>query len=172
MSKIALFIGRFQPFHKGHLKLIERYAKARFFIKVGIGSANKQFERNNPLTYEERKEIIFCALEEAKIKKFKIYSIPDIKEDSRYVKHVLKIVKKFDTIITGNKHVLKLFREYKSENYWNIESFEESRRPGGKINASMIRKIWLKRPSKNGLLKSTFNHLKLKKFSERLKKLR
>ena len=172
MNKAALIIGRFQPFHLGHLRLMERYAKAGFFIKVGIGSANKQFEKDNPLTYEERKEIIFCALKEANIKKFKIYSIPDIKEDKHYVKHVLKIVTNFNTIITGNKHVLKLFRDYKTGAPWNIESFEESNRPGGKINASLIRKIWSKRPSKKGLLKSTFNHLKLKRFSERLRKLR
>ncbi len=170
MHKTALIIGRFQPFHLGHLSLIKRYHNSRFFIKIGIGSPQKSFEKDNPLSYSERKNIITMAMKESKIQNYKIFEIPDIKEDKFYVKHVLKIVGKFETIITGNPHVLKLFLRYKSKKPWDIESFEEKNRPGGKITASMIRKIWLKHPSKKGLLDSTFNYLKSIKFSERLKR--
>lgn len=172
MSKIALLIGRFQPIHKGHIRLIERYSKAGFSIKLGVGSTNKSLERDNPLTFNERKKMISMALKESNIKKFQIFSIPDIKEDADYVKHVLKIVRKFDTIITGNPRVLKLFLKYNCKKPWNIESFHESQRPGGEINASMIRKIWLKQPNKRGLLKSTFAYLKSIKFTDRLKKIK
>ena len=171
MSKVALLIGRFQPIHRGHIKLIERYSKAGFSIKIGVGSTDKKIEKDNPLTFEERKKIILFALKESKIKKFQVYSISDISNDANYVKHVLKIVGRFDTIITGNHKVLKLFLKYKSKRPWDIESFHEYQRPGGEINASMIRKIWLKQPSKKGLLKSTFNYLKSIKFTDRLRKI-
>lgn len=169
MNKIALLIGRFQPIHEGHLKMIERYSKSGFFIKVGVGSADKSFEKHNPLTFEERRKKITLVLKEAKIKKFKIYPIGDIKNDSKYVNHVRKIVGNFDVIITGNPRVLKLFKEYRAKSPWNIESFEESKRPGGNITSGIIRKRWSMKSSKLGLRKSSFNYLKSIDFCNRLK---
>jgi nicotinamide-nucleotide adenylyltransferase len=169
MSKIALFIGRFQPIHKGHLKIIERYAKAGFFIKIGVGSANKENEKYNPLSFKERKEMIITALSEVKIKNFQIYAIKDIKEDKNYVKHILKIVGKFNVIITGNPHVLKLFIDYPGKNNWNIESFEESKRPGGNITSGIIRKRWLNGSNRTGLTQNCFKYLKNIDFTKRLK---
>src|SRR3989344_4828738 len=155
MSKTLLIIGRFQPFHMGHFNLINRYYKAGFFIKIAIGSSQMEFEKYNPLTSKEREEMIKRALKEYKIKKFKIYNIPDINKDVNYIKHILKIVGKFDTIVTGNQSVLRLFLKYNSKNSWNIESFKESLgRPGGKITSGLIRDRWLKKNDKRGLPKS------------------
>ncbi len=172
MSKIALIIGRFQPLHKGHINLIKRYSKANYIIKFGIGSSDKSFEKDNPLTSEERNEIIRLAMKELKIKSYEIYHIHDIRDDNYYVKHVLNIIGKFNIILTGNPKVLKLFRDHETKTPWNIESFEETTRPGGEISASQIREIWSKRVSKKGLLKSTFNYLKSINFSERLNKIK
>ncbi len=170
MKKVALIIGRFQPIHIGHLKLIERYYKAGFSIKIGIGSADKSFEKHNPLTGAEREEKIRKAMKEYSIKKFRIFHIPDISSDKRYLDHVLKIVGSFDTVITGNPSVLKLFLTNNKKHNWNIESFEESAlRPGGKITSGIIRKKWLLKASKSGLAKSTYEHLKKINFSQRLK---
>ena len=168
MSKNALIIGRFQPFHIGHLNLIKRYSQARFKIKVGIGSSQKSFEKKNPLTFKERKRLIELVFKENNIEKYKIFAIPDIKEDSNYVKHVLEIVGSFDTILTGNPKVLKLFRDYKYSLAWNIESFQETNRPGVKITASDIRKKWKKKPSKFGLTSASYNYLKSLDFTKRL----
>src|SRR3989344_9636342 len=173
MDKIVLVIGRFQPFHTGHFNLIKRYHDAGFFIKIGIGSTQRSGDKYNPLTFKERKEIIKKAMKEYKINKFKIYNIPDIHNNINYVKYVLKIVGKFDTIVTGNPKVLKLFREYKCKNCWNIESFEEKLgRPGGKITSGIIRDNWLKKSNQRGLPKSTFDYLKSINFSERLRGLK
>ncbi len=171
-NKIALIIGRFQPFHLGHWHLIKRYHNAGFLIKIAIGSCEKSFKKDNPLTSIERKEIIENAMREFKIKNYELYYVPDINKHSQYVNHVLKIVGKFDIIITGNPIVLKTFKDYKSKKPWNIESFEEfSGRPGGEISASAIREIWLKSPSKKHLPKSTFDYLKSINFTERLRKI-
>ena len=161
MNKSVLIIGRFQPLHLGHLSLIERYYNAGFFIKIGIGSSQKSHEKDNPLTVKEREKMINRVMKEYKINKYKIYSLSDIDADSDYVKHVLKIVGKFDTIVTGNPKVLKLFLKYKNKNPWNIESFEESSgRPGGEITSGIIRERWMKKPDKKGLPKSAFDYLK------------
>lgn len=169
MKKIALIIGRFQPIHSGHLKLIERYYKAGFSIKIGIGSANKDIEKNNPLTGTERKKIIQQTLNETGILRSKIFLIPDIKEDKKYLAHVRNIVGHFDTIITGNPWVLKVFLTNNKSHAWNIESFEEeSGRPGGNVTSGLIRKRWLIKPSRYGLAPYTYSFLKEIDFTKRL----
>ena len=173
MIKSILILGRFQPFHLGHLSLIKRYSQAGFFIKIGIGSSENKISQKNPLTKNERKEIIKKSMNEEKIKNYKIFYIPDINNDKKYVKHVIKIIGEFQTIITGNPHVLRLFLKYKSKNPWNIETFKEDiSRPGGKITSSRIRKKWKKKPDKAGLHFSTYLYLKKINFSERLKKFK
>jgi nicotinamide-nucleotide adenylyltransferase len=169
MNKTALIIGRFQPIHLGHLSLIERYHKAGFFIKIGIGSAGVACGKHNPLSTVERSELIKLAMEEKGIRRYKIFSIPDVADDSCYVKHVLKIVGKFNCVVTGNHSILKLFLKYEHKNPWNIEYFKEAvSRPGGDITSGMIRKKWRNKPSRKGLLKSSFKYLKEIDFSHRL----
>ena len=76
-QKIGLFIGRFQPFHFGHIDALHqarKYGITEFFI--GIGSSNKEHTAENPFTYDERKTMITKLLNSLHIK-FKIYSIPD-----------------------------------------------------------------------------------------------
>lgn len=54
----GIYIGRFQPFHKGHLHIVEQMMKECRKVVVVIGSANKGNTERNPLTYYERKTII------------------------------------------------------------------------------------------------------------------
>ena len=54
----ALFIGRFQPFHKGHLKIIQQASETYDQILVGIGSSQYSHTVDNPFTAEERTEMI------------------------------------------------------------------------------------------------------------------
>ena len=52
----AAFIGRFQPFHLGHLNAIEQFKEEHEIIVV-IADGSSRTE-DNPLTFEERKAII------------------------------------------------------------------------------------------------------------------
>ena len=51
MQKTALIVGRFQPFHKGHLFLIKKALEKANKIIIGIGSANI-IDENNPIDFE------------------------------------------------------------------------------------------------------------------------
>lgn len=53
-----VFIGRFQPYHKGHLKVIETALKIAEKVIVLIGSANSARNPRNPFTFDERKKMI------------------------------------------------------------------------------------------------------------------
>lgn len=54
----AVFLGRFQPLHLGHHRVIEENQEEFDEFIVAIGSADKQREEENPLSFEERRDII------------------------------------------------------------------------------------------------------------------
>ncbi len=104
----ALIIGRFQPFHKGHLRLMEFAAKEADTLIIGIGSSQESGTRENPFSAEERRSMIENSL--AGIK-FKIFNIPDINNNELWVPHVKQIISEFDSVYTNAELERHLFRE-------------------------------------------------------------
>ena len=111
----ALFIGRFQPFHKGHFETIKNISKIYDQIIIGIGSSQYGHISENPFTSEERIEMINKTLDRNDIKNYKIILIPDIHNPPKWVDHVKSIIKDFDVIITNNLFTKSLFLEKKYE---------------------------------------------------------
>jgi len=107
----ALFIGRFQPLHKGHLKAVEEMLREVDEVIMVIGSSQYGGTVENPFTAEEREEMLSRALAEEGIKKCSIYRVPDIDNDSLYPAHVASLVPSFDLVYSGNPLVQRLFRE-------------------------------------------------------------
>jgi cytidyltransferase-related domain len=66
----AFIVGRFQPFHKGHLEVIEEVLKEHDSVIIGIGSAQYSHTLQNPFTAGERHLMISNALETQKIFNF------------------------------------------------------------------------------------------------------
>ncbi len=107
----ALFIGRFQPFHTGHLLLLQRLMTEYEEIIIGIGSSQYHDTADNPFSETERYQMITRALEAAHIQNYRIASIPDIHNPPKWVDHVCSIVTDFDVIIANNPFTRKLFSE-------------------------------------------------------------
>lgn len=57
-----VFVGRFQPFHNGHLAVIKEALSMTKNLVVAIGSSFAPRSSKNPLTFDERKKIISEAL--------------------------------------------------------------------------------------------------------------
>ncbi|MCK5039360.1 MAG: nicotinamide-nucleotide adenylyltransferase [Candidatus Aenigmarchaeota archaeon] len=130
---VAFFIGRFQPFHKGHLKDIQRALDECEKVIIAIGSSQEQGTINNPFSYKQRKKMIQLTLGDEHIEKnkYEIIAIPDINNNDLWVRHVESLCPKFDVIYTGNALVKKLFllKKYKVV---DIELFQN-------INSTKIR---------------------------------
>ncbi|QQG44191.1 MAG: adenylyltransferase/cytidyltransferase family protein [Candidatus Roizmanbacteria bacterium] len=103
-SKTGLIIGRFQPFHKGHLFLINEALKQVDSIIIGIGSASVK-DKNNPFSFEERKEFITRSLQKHNLlqKVISILPINDYPSDDDWLDEVLKKVGKFDVAFGNNE---------------------------------------------------------------------
>jgi len=76
MVKRGLFVGRFQPFHLGHLAAIKDVLKEVDELVIVIGSAQYSHNLNNPFTAGERLIMIRKALEEAGIDYSRVWVVP------------------------------------------------------------------------------------------------
>ncbi|GAH05159.1 unnamed protein product, partial [marine sediment metagenome] len=134
---IALFLGRFQPLHHGHIYMLNKILKTYKTIKIGVGSSQLSKTKINPFTYEERINFITSALNKRAItsQRFRIYPIPDIFNASEWVNHVITIVGNFDTIFANSDWVRQLFQ---NEGYIVGEKIEIFKK---KYNASNVRKL-------------------------------
>jgi len=108
---ISLFIGRFQPFHLGHLQDIKNALTFSEKVKIAIGSSQEKNTHDNPFSYEEREEMMAKVLNAEKVSAYEFFPVPDINDDQEWVAHVMKIVGDADVIYTGNEKVKDLFEE-------------------------------------------------------------
>jgi len=105
----ALFIGRFQPFHNGHLKVIRNTSKEYDKIIIGIGSSQYNHTLENPFTADERRLMIEKSLDNIGVKNYQIILIPDIHNPPKWVEHVLTIFSDFNIVISNNSLTKSLF---------------------------------------------------------------
>ena len=107
--KKGLILGRFQPFHLGHLRLIEAVKGDNLELMICIGSAQKGRTKDNPFTTEERRIMVEAVVSRLDCK-YQIYDIPDVNNNDLYVSHLETFVPEFDTVYSGNSLELKLFK--------------------------------------------------------------
>lgn len=115
--KRALFIGRFQPFHLGHLSVLHQAKQLGWDeVIIGIGSSQYSDQDINPFTYEQRVKIIQASTQnDLELPKLYIMSLPDIHDDAKWVEHVDTIIKNnnlnYDIVFSGNANVYSLFEK-------------------------------------------------------------
>ena len=107
----GLFIGRFQPFHKGHFEVIKEMASQVETLIICIGSAQESHTFADPFTAGERHLMISESLNQAGIDNYYLIPIVDINRFSVWVAHVKSLTPPFDAIYTNNDLTARLFRE-------------------------------------------------------------
>ncbi len=109
----ALYVGRFQPFHLGHLEAVKYILSKAKEIIIVVGSAQESHTVENPFTAGERVYMIRLALEDANIDPSKYYIIPVIDLDVHgvWVSHICSYVPKFDVVYSNEPLTRRLFIE-------------------------------------------------------------
>jgi nicotinamide-nucleotide adenylyltransferase len=105
----GLLIGRFQPFHLGHLEALKFALSKVDKLWVGLGSSNKPVEKNNPFTAEQRKEMILSSVDDSMKEKISIYFIPDLDNHVKWIEKIDTIVPKFDVIFSNDNLTKHLY---------------------------------------------------------------
>lgn len=109
----GLFIGRFQPFHLGHLKAFNYIAERVDEVIIGIGSAQYSHTIDNPFTAGERYIMITGALKEPSKPRQKLHIIPieDVNVHDIWVCHVRARVPSFEVVFSNDPLTSRLFKE-------------------------------------------------------------
>lgn len=133
----VLFVGRFQPFHKGHLQIIQYASKKYDEVIIGVGSSQCNHTKHNPFSSEERKMMIERSLKDIDITNFSIVFIPDIHNYPKWVPYLTSIIPDFDIVLSNSPLTTRLF----SEKGYTVEEtpiYDRKRYSGKEIRKRII----------------------------------
>ncbi len=113
MINRGLYVGRFQPFHMGHLEAIKEALREIDELVIAIGSAQYSHNLNNPFTAGERLVMIRRSLEEAEINcsKFWIVPVPDVHLHMLWVSALEGYTPHFSKVYSNEPLTRRLFME-------------------------------------------------------------
>jgi nicotinamide-nucleotide adenylyltransferase len=113
MVKRGVYVGRFQPFHLGHLHAISDILREVDEVIIVIGSAQYSHNLTNPFTAGERLVMIRRALQEARIaeSRFWIVPVPNVHLHMMWVSSVVGYTPRFDIVYSNEPLTRRLFLE-------------------------------------------------------------
>ena len=108
-------MGRFQPFHLGHLQAIKFILGKVDDLIILVGSAQHSHTHENPFTAGERITMVRLALREAKIDpaRYSIIPLPDAEFHKVWVAHLLSQIPEFQLAFTNEPLTARLLKEAK-----------------------------------------------------------
>jgi nicotinamide-nucleotide adenylyltransferase len=110
---VGVLVGRFQPFHNGHLEAVKYALKKVDYLYIVIGSSQKSHERDNPFTAGERIAMIKSALDSKNVKPAKWMAIPiaDTVSHALWPAILKTTVPPFDLVFTNDGLTTRLLKE-------------------------------------------------------------
>jgi nicotinamide-nucleotide adenylyltransferase len=110
---VGLFVGRFQPFHGGHLAAVKYALKQVDYLYIVVGSAQKSHQRDNPFTAGERIMMIKAALNEAGVdaRRWMLIPVHDADSHSVWTATLRSTVPKFDMVFSNDTLTIRLLKE-------------------------------------------------------------
>ncbi len=135
----AAMIGRFQPFHLGHLELVRQVLDENDEIVILMGSSQTNYTLKNPFTAGERVWMIRDTLIESKIDMSKVYLINanDDENNAKWFSNIRSVSPPFNVLYTGNNFIRTLLKK-EPVIIKDPKLFKESL-----LKGSMIRKLIL-----------------------------
>ncbi|MBI3620240.1 pantetheine-phosphate adenylyltransferase, partial [Candidatus Roizmanbacteria bacterium] len=113
-SKTGFLIGRFQPFHKGHLYLLKESLKAVDELVIGIGSPDGGSQAENPFSFARRKKMLEIVIHEKHLSQRvqKITPVYDyLESDDQWYEEAKKAGGSFTVIIGNNEWTNGIFEK-------------------------------------------------------------
>lgn len=109
----ALYVGRFQPFHKGHVHAVNYILSIEDGIIIAVGSCMNSHEPKNPFTFGERLRMIIGVLDDLEVSRKKWYAvgIPDVKFHPAWVQLTKSLSPPFSRIYSNDPLTRILFED-------------------------------------------------------------
>lgn len=117
--KLLVFIGRFQPFHNGHLEVVKTALTLADRVLILVGSSFQPRTEKNPFTYDQRFDMIANSIANQDRNRVAICSLHDHKyNDQKWAAEVQSLVHEQDNVgIIGHSkddstYYLKMFPQW------------------------------------------------------------
>lgn len=124
-ADLAVYIGRFQPLHLGHLSLIYQTLDQGRHVVLVLGSAHQARTPKNPFTWQERAEMIRAALPEADQERVHLLPVRDYYDEARWVQAVRQGVGALaHTLNLGPQPTVRLVGHFKDTSSLYLRQFE------------------------------------------------
>ncbi len=113
MVNRGLYVGRFQPFHIGHLESIKAVLEEADEAVIAIGSAQYSHNFNNPFTAGERLVMTRGALVEASLDLGRVWivPVPDVHLHMLWVAALEGYTPRFNVVFSNEPLTRRLFME-------------------------------------------------------------
>jgi len=113
MVNRGLYVGRFQPFHLGHLEAIQHVLKETDEAVIVIGSAQYSHHIKNPFTAGERLVMVRRALKQAGIDLARVWvvPVPDVHLHMLWVAALEGYTPRFNVVYSNEPLTRRLFME-------------------------------------------------------------
>jgi nicotinamide-nucleotide adenylyltransferase len=111
--RTGLYIGRFQPFHLGHLEAVKHILREVDELIIVVGSAQNSHTVENPFTAGERITMVRMALKDANIEpsRYLLTPLPDAEFHTVWVAHLLAQTPVFQVAFTNEPLTARLLKE-------------------------------------------------------------
>lgn len=144
--KLAVFIGRFQPFHNSHLQVVEKALQTAENLLIILGSAHAAPSIKNPFSVEQRKQMIISGLPPELAQRVIIREVRDYYySDNMWVSNVQSIVSQHE----DEDHNVVLITNYKDESSYYLDLFPQwHKQPAwsdAKMDATSVRETMFNR---------------------------
>ena len=109
----GLMMGRFQPFHKGHLELVKQILEQCDEVIIAITSAQFNYLEKDPFTAGERIEMIHNCIKESEIdlNRCFVISIENQFNIATWASYLKSSLPHFDRVYSGNDYVSMLLAD-------------------------------------------------------------
>lgn len=109
----GLIMGRFQPFHLGHLELVRQALGECDDLIVAVTSSQFNYLKEDPFTAGERIEMIHNSLDEAGMSasRWMVLGIENQHNVATWASYLRAALPRFDRIYSGNPYVAMLLAD-------------------------------------------------------------
>ena len=121
-NEYAVYIGRFQPFHLGHVHVIKEALERAEHLIICIGSSNESRTAKNPFTFQERcGTILAWAQSEGVLNSITLIALEDKETDIEWKSAVTSEVQS----VTDSSANVSIIGHYKDDSSWYLEAFPQ-----------------------------------------------
>ena len=144
----VVYIGRFQGFHNGHAAVLKRAFALGKTVVVVLGSAFRARDPKNPMTWQERRDMIQLTLSDEECSRAIFVPMRDYYDDPVWVRKTVEAV----TAVVPDANRVALIGHFKDASSYYLNRFpkwklvEEPRHTD--TDATMVRRVLLETPER------------------------